>query len=443
MKQTLKNLAVAALMMFAVTALTGTLAHAAGKPFTVGGKKYASLQEAFDNVKSGQTIKLNASTTITDWCSLHKNVNCTLNLNKKTLTIGSNMHMIIAQGTLTVQNGTVKKLGRSGSIFEVDQSASLNIISGTFTGGIDNMGNLTITGGTFSNIKTNRMSLISNSGTLTISGGKFTDSSRYSLLGNWDKAKATISAGTFTGGSRNHVVENSASIIIKGGTFTGKGEDIAAIENYDSCSLTIDGGKFRYSGPFDGDYTDIYSPEWTDGVLIRMDSWNNKGRVTINNGTFTSSGTLMKYHGGGKVQINGGTFTAKAGGILMNANTTKTTISGGTFSVSGSWGLHYNFDEATLTVRQGTFRSDWTVLENYSKNSTINVSGGTFTSAMNSSKGAMVLNFDGTMNIKGGTFVSKGKKTNGFWVGSGKVNLTEGKAKVTAKAIQWKKDLEL
>ena len=442
MKRNLKFLAAAAFMMLAVTALTGSLAKAAGKPFSVGGKKYAYLQEAFDAVKNGQTIRLNANATVTDWSGLHRNVKCTLDLNKKTLSIVANGHIVVSKGTLTVKNGTMKKRGRSGLLFEVQESAGLQVISGTYKGAFDNVGTMTVSGGTFTNLTTNRTALISNGGKLTINGGKFSDSSRRNLLNNWENGTVKITAGTFTGGSGNSLLQNSGAVTISGGTFTGKGEDTAALACYESGSLTINGGTFRYSGPFDSEYTDIYAPEWTEGVLIHMSSWNNKGKIIIKNGTFTSSGTLMNFAGGGTVQIKGGTFKAKAGGILVNDNTTNTTISGGTFSVAGNWGLLYNHSEAKLTVKNGTFKSAWTLLENYGEKSTITVSGGRFTSTMNRPKSAMVLNFNGVMNINGGTFVSRGKKTNGFWVESGKINLGD-KAKVTALTLQWKDYLVL
>lgn len=55
-----------------------------------------------------------------------------------------------------------------------------------------------------------------------------------------------------------------------------------------------------------------------------------------------------------------------------------TTINGGNYSIKGTWGFVYVYDNCTLNIKGGNIKSQWSLVETYSERSNANISGGTF-----------------------------------------------------------------
>ena len=118
---------------------------------TSGGKStiYASLDDALDAVKDGDTITLLSDAEVTKWPSLSKAF--TLELNGKTVTTQSNAELYLHARVIVQDSSTGKTGGMAGTaLLNVQEGGDLIIQSGTFNGRITiNVGKLTIKGGTF------------------------------------------------------------------------------------------------------------------------------------------------------------------------------------------------------------------------------------------------------------------------------------------------------
>ena len=153
---------------------------------------------------------------------------------------------IVNHGTMTINDGvTVEQSGGYSSLIENGWyngnsntqkiESVMTIYGGSFSGGLntiknDDYGNLTINGGSFSNVA---QSAILNWNVSEINGGTFeVRQSDYPVILNgyindsMDKGQLTINAGTFDGNGSDAIrtmggAKNIGSIEINGGTFTG------------------------------------------------------------------------------------------------------------------------------------------------------------------------------------------------------------------------------
>ena len=253
---------------------------------------YATLQEAFDNVKTGDTVTLLADTK--EDVTINKNI--TLDLGGKTLTNtnAGKATISVTGGTVTVKNGTV--IGGTGYYnIEVTKNSNANLtLEGvTATAGntgssmLDNWGTLTITSGTY----TGGLDVVKSEegSTLNIHGGKFT--LNYSTDGYTgvilNYGTATITDGEFiqnatSGGDWDHpqvvatgVVEGYPAITkITGGTFTNNmsGEGIfRGIGKGTYDNFKVSGGTFNKS---------VSSSYLMDGyATLRVGDWYVLGKA--------------------------------------------------------------------------------------------------------------------------------------------------------------------
>lgn len=236
---------------------------------------FATLQEAIDAAKDGETVTLLAD--VTEDVTINKNI--TLDLGSKTLTgkgTANTATLTIAEGvTATVKNGTVNgtanayyniqnngtakfenvtaTAGNDGSSM-IDNYGDLTINSGNYTGGLDTIKNeadakLTITGGTFTLEKGTSKGftgVVFNYGKLNISGGTFIQSHTSAPYGqaqviHTDKSGSSAPSTIITGGTfKNLCTKNTAWMVretnaaagstkVSGGTFNKKvSEDYCA-----------------------------------------------------------------------------------------------------------------------------------------------------------------------------------------------------------------------
>ena len=231
---------------------------------TVNGVGYATLADAIDAARDGDTITLLADAT--EDVTINKNI--TLDLGGKTLTNtnAGKATVTIAKGaTATVKNGSVvggtsfytiqnngtatledvtATAGNTGSSM-IDNFGDLTINSGTYTGGLDTVKNepdakLTITGGTFTLIKGNSdgfTGVVFNFGNLTITGGTFIQSDKSAPYG-----QAQVIHTDKSGSS-------APSTVITGGTFTNLGTKSTAWTvrqtNAAAGATKVSGGTFN------------------------------------------------------------------------------------------------------------------------------------------------------------------------------------------------------
>lgn len=223
-------------------------------------KAFATLDEAFNAVIEGQTVRLLKD--LTEDVTINKNI--TLDLGGKTLTNTNAGHatITIANGaTATVKNGSV--VGGT-SYYNIQNNGTATFEGLTATAGntgssmLDNWGTLTIKSGTYTGglntVKSEEGS------TLNISGGKFVSdyAPKYNVTGTiLVYGATTISGGEFIQNSASTaartivtgVVEGySSKTYVTGGTFTCKGGAIfhpmgkATYDNFE-----VSGGTFNKS----------------------------------------------------------------------------------------------------------------------------------------------------------------------------------------------------
>ena len=232
---------------------------------TVNGVGYATLADAIDAAKDGDTVTLLADAT--EDVAINKNI--TLDLGGKTLTNtnsgkatisvsngatatvkngsvvgGTSFYTIQNNGTATLEDVTATA-GNTGSSM-IDNWGTLTITSGTYTGGLNVVkseegSKLTITGGTFTlDYATNGYTgVVFAYGDTTISGGEFIQS--LTTTGRWNHPQVVATG----------VVEGYTAITrVTGGHFVNKmsGESIfRGVGKGTSDNFEVSGGTFNKS----------------------------------------------------------------------------------------------------------------------------------------------------------------------------------------------------
>lgn len=436
-------------------------------------KAFATLDEAFNAVIEGQTVRLLKD--LTEDVTINKNI--TLDLGGKTLTntgAGKATITIAKDATATVKNGTVKggtsyyniqnngtatfegltaTAGNTGSSM-IDNWGTLTIESGTYTGGLNVVkseedSTLVINGGTFTldYATSGYTGVILVYGDTTITGGEFIQS--LTTTGRWNHPQV-IATG---------VVEGHPAITrVTGGMFTNKmsGEGIfRGIGKATSDNFEVSGGTFNKSIS-EGYCADGFIPtkkaDGTYGVkegkyVASIDSKNYETladaiRLAAKNKTVTllddvaenvtiAENKVLTLDLNGHT-INGGTGTAKAtitnnGTVtITDSSTAKTgTIKRDDNGTVGETSYYVIHNIGTMTIEQA-------IVTNNSGYRQTNPSG-----SMNGS--SLICNGDddlgGTLNISGGKFEQRNfiAIKNGAL---GKLNVTGGTISSDHSAIQ-------
>ena len=412
----------------------------------IGDKEYATLADAIDAAKTGDTVTLLADTT--EDVTIDKNI--TLDLGGKTLTntnAGKATISVSNGATATVKNGSVvggtsyynievtkgsnanltlegvtATAGNTGSSM-IDNWGTLTITSGTYTGGLDVVkseegSKLTITGGTFTlNYATNGYTgVVFAYGDTTISGGEFIQ--KLTTTGRWNHPQVVATG----------VVEGYTAITrVTGGHFVNNmsGEGIfRGVGKGTSDNFEVSGGTFNKS--ISEDYcADGFIPtknaDGTYGVkegkyvaqvgkkkyetladAIRLAT---KGKIVklltnVNENVEIAAGKDLTLDLNGKT-LNGGTGTAKAALTNYGTITIKDssadkagTIKRDDTGIPGETSYYVILNQGTMTIEGGN-------VINNSGYEQANPSG-----SMNGS--SLICNGDcdegGTLTINGGTF---------------------------------------
>ena len=234
---------------------------------SIGTAKYITLAAAIAAAKDGETVTLLADAT--EDVTIDKNI--TLDLGGKTLTnTGAGKATVtIAKGaTATVQNGSIiggtsyyniqnngtatftgvtATAGNTGSSM-IDNFGTLTIESGSYTGGLDTIKNepgakLTISGGEFTLTKGTSKGftgVVFNYGDLTITGGTFTQSDKSAPYGQAQVIHTDNKSGS-----------SAPSTVITGGTFknlcTRSTAWVVRATNAAAGATKVSGGTFNKS----------------------------------------------------------------------------------------------------------------------------------------------------------------------------------------------------
>lgn len=441
-------------------------------------KAFATLDEAFNAVIEGQTVRLLKD--LTEDVTINKNI--TLDLGGKTLTntgAGKATITIAKDATATVKNGTVKG---GTSYYNIQNNGTATFEGLTATAGntgssmLDNWGTLTIKSGTYTGglntVKSEEGS------TLNISGGKFVSdyAPKYNVTGTiLVYGATTISGGEFIQNSASTaartivtgVVEGySSKTYVTGGTFTCKGGAIfhpmgkATYDNFE-----VSGGTFNKSisegycangfiptknadgtyGVKEGKYVAKVGSTGYETLAAAVKAKINGKTVTLlddvteNIEIATAKNFTLDLNGH---TINGGTGTAVA--TIKNCGTVTITDSSaaktGTIKrddngTVGEKSYYVIRNIGTMTIEQAIVTNNSGYRQTNPSGSmqgsslicngdddlggTLNISGGTFEQQnfLVIKNGAL-----GTLNVTGGTFTSKHSAIQNWF----KANITGG-----------------
>ena len=437
----------------------------------VGGENYSSLQEAINAAQGGETVTLLADAT--EDAVINKSITLDLggktltntNADKATLTIAKGATAIVKNGSIvggtsfyTIQNNGTATLedvtataGNNGSSM-IDNYGTLAVASGTYTGGLDTVKNepnakLTITGGTFTLTKGTSKGftgVVFNYGDLTISGGEFTQSDKsapygYAQVIHTDKSGSTVPSTVISGGTfKNLCTRGTAWAVratnaadgatkVSGGAFNKSVKDYYCAEGFIPTSTKDADGNY---GVKEGSYVaQIGSKKYetladairlaTKGKTIQLltDATENitiasmkqitldlnghtlnggtgtakatilnKGTVTITDTSVGKTGTIKRDDQGieGETSYyvidNNGTMVidqanvvnnsgAKGSSLIRNGGVdtvSSLTINGGTFEQQNFIAVK-NDGNGELTIKGGTLTSKQAVVQNWNK----------------------------------------------------------------------------
>ena len=436
---------------------------------SIGTAKYITLAAAIAAAKDGETVTLLADAT--EDVTIDKNI--TLDLGGKTLTnTGAGKATVtIAKGaTATVQNGSIiggtsyyniqnngtatftgvtATAGNTGSSM-IDNFGTLTIESGSYTGGLDTIKNepgakLTISGGEFTLTKGTSKGftgVVFNYGDLTITGGTFTQSDKSAPYGQAqvihtdNKSGSSAPSTVITGGTFKNLCTRSTAWVVRatnaaagatkvsGGTFNksisdgycadgfiptknadgtygvkagkyvaqigskkyetladairlaAKGKTITLLDNVTenveiaaNKNLTLDLNGFTLNG----------------GTGTAKAALYNLGTITIQDSSAAKTGTIKRDDAGieGETSYyvirNQGTMTIESGNVINNSGYRKVNSTGS--MVGSSLICNGDCDEGgTLTIKGGTFTQNNFIAIKNGVLGVLKVTGGTITS---------------------------------------------------------------
>ncbi len=390
-------------------------------------------------------------------------------------TTKQNISVTINGGTYSATNApAVAQLNLNSATSEDVSKISLSVYSGSFTGYSSVEG--TDTAIELASVETSSSSDSDVTGmTVSISGGTYSsDVSEYVAKGytyNSDGTVTTAQVASVT--SSDGTTTTTYASLAEAVSAASSGDTVTLLSNVTLTdtvkiykSITLDLGDYTITGP-DDDVTAIYSTQaltvtadkggiTASGVAIMNQKGDGAGTLTIQGGTYTSSGAHAIYNIKGTVTVESGTITSTASskdGICSAENDTaegydqaddsatvivkggtitgtrygiysthdvqisggsitgttvgvyledgSATISGGT--INGYEGLKSGSKEITITITGGTFEGVTHAV--YALSDTVNVSGGTFTATGTKDQYAVALYSNGaTITVTGGTF---------------------------------------
>ncbi len=278
------------------------------------GNEISNIDELKNALTNGGNYVLTNNITVSENLEAAKDL--TIDLNEKTIDLGSGYLAFNSTGNYKLENGTITseiKESANGAISLTSSDAQLelsavNVISGTIAL-YTTAGTVTANESSFENTVIN----VNGFGVITASGGAIT-------LTNSDIKYKTNNSGSGVAGIRgtgNPVfVLNNVSILRNGVGFTqGRAITVAGSGNY--VAMTINGGNF----------------EGTNGCIYWQS--NVSRPLSITDGVFTTAnGTLLSSVSDSIIKITGGTFTADPQEYVDNENYVVAQNEDGTYTVT-------------------------------------------------------------------------------------------------------------
>ena len=213
--------------------------------FTIGDAGYEDLQEAFDDVESGQTIFMQRDYVISETVTVEEEKTFTFDLNDKTINVDATDNATVCTdiknyGTMTIKNGKIVAASKENA-----------------RRCIYNYGEMIVEDVEFTQTYARKGAAINNEGTLTINSATV-NAVYYSIWTSGANAKTTVKNGTFK--TTNDVtirdtwaytvnVLNGAKLVVDDGVFEG---NHGVISVYGGSKATLNKGTFYCSAEYTG-----------------------------------------------------------------------------------------------------------------------------------------------------------------------------------------------
>ena len=368
-------------------------------------KEYLTLQEAFDESESGDTIQMLRNVT-------------TLSTSQST-TISEEKNAILDLNGFTMNSSTPKTFINNGTLKIVDSSEEKqgNLI-GTGATLIENNNSLNIEEAKLSTLLTSPQ-VIDNKGTVIINNSTITAvNTENGAINNEENAilKVTDSTISKTGTSGNTIL-NSGTATFDNIQFSfsysyyGRGA-FYNITNNTTGNLTVTGGTYS-NGYFIRNYGIATINDLVDTSSGDDDMYNSGGTLNLNNVDKSNSSSPVSNNNNGTVNIKGGSYSSNIGnnyGNLLNISGAiiKTYYSAVSNNSSGTVNIEdttiesqnneaiYNSGIGIVNIKNSIVKTRYYSINNWSTG-TINITG---TSNITSTENYGIYNYStGTINI--------------------------------------------
>ena len=375
-------------------------------------KEYLTLQEAFDESESGDTIQLLRNIT-------------TLSTSQST-TILEEKNVILDLNGYTMNSSTPKTFINNGTLKIIDSSEEKqgNLIGSGITL-IENNNSLTIEETKLSTLL-EAPQVIDNKGTATINNSTITAvNTENGTINNEENAvlKVTDSTISKTGTSRNNV-RNSGIATFDNTNFSFEYEYSYRgrwynITNNTTGNLTVTGGTYS-NGYFIRNYGIATINDLIDTSNSDADMYNYGGTLNLNNVDKSKSSSPVSNNNNGTINITGGSYhkyiSNSSGNLNINDATINTSDNGLSNSQSG-----------VVTINNSTITSNSTGISN--SKGTINLINSTVSSKYNSISNHST----GSINVTGESNITSTEKYGIYNDSTGTVNIGEKDGNVSAE----------
>ncbi len=431
----MKNKARFILPFLAVLCLMITLfsvtAFAEGEEAKIGSTTYATLKEALEASKDGDTITIlkGVSWNETSPYTLSgKSITIDFDGNgiftkKRFINIAEDAGLTLVDAYLNFYQlnweeeyvfpsnaGTLTIVSTDGYGFYTSSNSYFTSVVGS------NTGDIIIEGGTFNLYTAYVVDTIEAGGTVTVKDAEIIDEFNSFFAGEV-KGELDIQNMTFTGNTVLNYVSGNGHAVFHDGNYDMKEEIVDAIaENgsveflggtykckdkilegiYDAGSVTFEDGSYTAKGIINDTYGEDDYPNTSqitfNGGTFTAEKYivgcvYNKACITFNDGNFTAYDVINNFYeddvstnSAGAV-FNGGVFNAGSTIISLMHGGSSAAFNGGEYNVDSDI-IYEMYDTSSAEFTDGTYKSDQNIIANMYNESSAEFSGGTYTTAM-------------------------------------------------------------
>ncbi|MBQ6339143.1 MAG: hypothetical protein IJI36_08370 [Kiritimatiellae bacterium] len=368
----------------------------------IGSTVYPSLQSAANAAQDGDTITMLVDEALASTATFPANKKIVLDLNGKTIShsSGTPTIMVPANASLTVDDtfdgadGCIKNTAANGVAIYCD-AGSVTIDNGTIGSldtyrgiVVDHVGTVVVNDGSVIASNAAIRSTSTAHDVITINGGTIGDPTTDYAIYDYDYATIAIHGGVLNA-DKIAIAAFGSTLTIDGGEINKYGNTEYAILLGEAGTATISAGTITsaYTGIYVGDNgTTLNITGGTitaagEATILTNGTRNEAAIINISGGTVANTGTgsaIYQPNRGTTVNISGDAVVTGPTGVILKGGTLN--VSGGTISGTGTYTAPAAMSSGGTSTGDAVYVED-TYSENGNYKPTVNVTGGTLTSA--------------------------------------------------------------